>query len=50
MPVHLRMFYYRKLADAKEKENEAAKGKGSSSPPPKGPSVRPQLSGKVKMG
>ena len=31
MPVHLRNFYYRKLVEAKEKENEQIK-KSKSSP------------------
>jgi hypothetical protein len=42
LPVHIRMFYYRQLADAKKKEADAQKKsqKQTQSSSPKGPNVR----------
>lgn len=39
MPTYLRNFYYKKLVDAKKKENEQIKASNSSKPP-KLPKVR----------
>ena len=41
LPVHLRMFYYKKLADTKKKESEEQKkSQKQQGPRPNGPNVR----------
>lgn len=40
LPIHLRNFYYKQLADIKKKENEEVKKPSKSSPQTGGPNIR----------
>ena len=40
LPVHLRNFYYKQLAEVKEKETKQMEGKSSSPSSPRGPNIR----------
>ena len=39
LPIHLRNFYYKQLADAKKQENESVKKQSDSPKIPKGPNI-----------